>query len=55
MGGTVVIEKNAGSHFGAALRGGDLVCKGDVGARIGIDMKGGTIIVGGAPARSAAS
>ena len=47
MAGTVVIEKNAGSTFGAALRGGDLVCKGDVGARIGIDMKGGTIIVGG--------
>lgn len=47
MAGTVVIEKNAGSTFGAALRGGDLVCKGDVGARIGIDMKGGSIIVGG--------
>ncbi|MGH7186499.1 MAG: GXGXG motif-containing protein, partial [Pseudomonadota bacterium] len=47
MAGTVVIEKNAGSTFGAALRGGDLVCKGDAGARIGIDMKGGTIIVGG--------
>jgi glutamate synthase domain-containing protein 3 len=42
-----VIEKNAGSSFGAALRGGDLVCKGDVGARTGIDMKGGTIIIGG--------
>ncbi len=47
MAGTVVIEKNAGSCFGAAIRGGDLVCKGDVGARTGIDMKGGTIIVGG--------
>ena len=47
LAGTVVIEKNAGSTFGAAMRGGDLVCKGDVGARIGIDMKGGTIIVGG--------
>jgi glutamate synthase domain-containing protein 3 len=47
MAGTVVVEKNAGSTFGAALRGGDLVCKGDVGARVGIDMKGGTIIVGG--------
>jgi methylamine---glutamate N-methyltransferase subunit B len=47
LAGTVVIEKNAGSTFGAALRGGDLVCKGDVGARMGIDMKGGTIIVGG--------
>jgi methylamine---glutamate N-methyltransferase subunit B len=47
MSGTVVIEKNAGSTFGAALRGGDLVCKGDVGARTGIDMKGGTILVGG--------
>jgi glutamate synthase domain-containing protein 3 len=47
MSGTVVIEKNAGSTFGAALRGGDLVCRGDVGARTGIDMKGGTIIVGG--------
>jgi len=47
LAGTVVIDKNAGSTFGAAMRGGDLVCKGDVGARIGIDMKGGTIIVGG--------
>ncbi|MDZ4791526.1 MAG: GXGXG motif-containing protein [Hyphomicrobiales bacterium] len=47
LSGTVVIEKNAGSCFGAAIRGGDLVCKGDVGARTGIDQKGGTIIVGG--------
>jgi glutamate synthase domain-containing protein 3 len=47
LAGIVVIEKNAGSCFGAALRGGDLVCKGDVGARTGIDQKGGTIIVGG--------
>jgi glutamate synthase domain-containing protein 3 len=47
MAGTVVIEKNAGSTFGAALRGGDLVCRGSVGSRTGIDMKGGTIIVGG--------
>ena len=43
----ILIEKNAGSQFGAAIRGGDLVCKGDVGSRTGIDMKGGTIIVGG--------
>jgi len=47
MAGTMVVEKNAGSTFGAAIRGGDLVCKGDVGARAGIDMKGGTIIIGG--------
>jgi glutamate synthase domain-containing protein 3 len=47
MAGTILIEKNAGSTFGAAIRGGDLVCKGDVGARTGIDQKGGTIIVGG--------
>jgi glutamate synthase domain-containing protein 3 len=47
LAGTVVVEKNAGSCFGAAIRGGDLVCKGDVGARTGIDQKGGTIIVGG--------
>jgi len=47
MSGTVVIEKNAGSTFGAALRGGDLVCRGDVGSRTGIDMKGGTILIGG--------
>jgi len=47
MAGTVVIDKNAGSTLGAAIRGGDLVCKGSVGARTGIDMKGGTIIVGG--------
>jgi len=47
MAGTVIVEKNAGSTFGAAIRGGDLVCKGDVGSRTGIDQKGGTIIVGG--------
>ncbi len=47
MSGVIVIEKNAGSLAGAALRGGDLVVKGDVGARTGIDMKGGTILVGG--------
>jgi glutamate synthase domain-containing protein 3 len=47
MSGTVLIEKNAGSQFGAAIRGGDLVCKGNVGSRTGIDMKGGSIIVGG--------
>ena len=46
MAGTVIIEKNAGSLFGAAIRGGDLVCKGQAGARVGIDQKGGTIIVG---------
>jgi methylamine---glutamate N-methyltransferase subunit B len=43
----VVIDKNAGSLAGAALRGGDLVVRGDVGARTGIDQKGGTIVVGG--------
>lgn len=47
MAGTLVIEKNAGSTFGAAIRGGDLICRGDVGSRTGIDQKGGTIIVGG--------
>ncbi|MEX1108456.1 MAG: GXGXG motif-containing protein [Dongiaceae bacterium] len=47
MAGTLVIENNAGSTFGAAMRGGDLVCKGDVGARVGIDQKGGTILIGG--------
>lgn len=47
MAGTVVVEKNAGSTFGAAIRGGDLVCKGSVGSRTGIDQKGGTIFVGG--------
>ncbi len=47
MAGVVVVEKNAGSTFGAAMRGGDLVCRGSVGSRTGIDMKGGTIIVGG--------
>lgn len=47
LAGTIVIEKNAGSSFGAALRGGDLVCKGDVGGRTGIDQKGGTILIGG--------
>jgi glutamate synthase domain-containing protein 3 len=47
MAGTVVVDQNAGSTFGAAIRGGDLVCRGDVGSRTGIDQKGGTIIVGG--------
>lgn len=47
MSGVVVIDRNAGSLTGAALRGGDLVIRGDVGARTGIDQKGGTIIVGG--------
>jgi glutamate synthase domain-containing protein 3 len=47
MSGVVVVEKNAGSLTGAALRGGDIVVKGSVGARTGIDQKGGTIIVGG--------
>ena len=47
MAGKVVTEKNAGSYFGAAIRGGDLICKGSVGARSGIDMKGGTIMIGG--------
>src|SRR5512132_2171717 len=45
MSGVVVIDHNAGSLTGAALRGGDLVVKGRVGARSGIDQKGGTIIV----------
>ena len=45
MSGVVVVESNAGSLAGAALRGGDLVVKGRVGARTGIDQKGGTIIV----------
>src|SRR6476646_910651 len=44
MSGVVVIEGNAGSLTGAALRGGDLVVKGRAGARSGIDQKGGTII-----------
>ncbi|MEJ3657231.1 GXGXG motif-containing protein [Actinomycetes bacterium KLBMP 9759] len=47
MSGVVVIDKNAGSLTGAALRGGDLVVRGHAGARTGIDQKGGTIVVGG--------
>jgi methylamine---glutamate N-methyltransferase subunit B len=47
MSGVLLIEKNAGSLTGAALRGGDVVVRGDVGARTGIDQKGGTILVGG--------
>lgn len=46
MSGVVLIDHNAGSSTGAALRGGDLVVRGRVGARTGIDQKGGTIIVG---------
>src|ERR1017187_2095760 len=45
MSGVVVIDSNAGSLTGAAIRGGDLVIKGQVGARTGIDQKGGAIIV----------
>jgi len=45
MSGVVVVDGNAGSLTGAALRGGDFVIKGRVGARTGIDQKGGTIIV----------
>jgi methylamine---glutamate N-methyltransferase subunit B len=45
MSGVVVIDSNAGSLMGAALRGGDAIVKGQVGARTGIDQKGGTIIV----------
>jgi len=47
MSGVVVIEKNAGSLTGAAIRGGDLVVQGSVGARTGIDQKGGLVMVGG--------
>jgi glutamate synthase domain-containing protein 3 len=47
MSGVVVIEKNAGSLTGAAMRGGDLIVKGAVGARTGNDQNGGTISVGG--------
>lgn len=47
MSGVTVVDKNAGSLTGAAIRGGDLVIRGHVGARTGIDQKGGTIIVGG--------
>jgi methylamine---glutamate N-methyltransferase subunit B len=47
MSGVVVIEKNAGSLTGAAIRGGDLVITGSVGARTGVDQKGGTIMIGG--------
>jgi glutamate synthase domain-containing protein 3 len=47
MAGVVVVDKNAGSLTGAALRGGDVVVRGHAGARTGIDQKGGTIIVGG--------
>jgi methylamine---glutamate N-methyltransferase subunit B len=47
MSGVLVVDKNAGSLTGAAMRGGDLVVRGHVGARTGIDQKGGTIVVGG--------
>jgi hypothetical protein len=47
MSGVVVVDHNAGSLTGAAMRGGDLIVRGQVGARTGIDQKGGTIIVMG--------
>jgi formylmethanofuran dehydrogenase subunit C len=47
MSGVVLIQKNAGSLTGAALRGGDVVVRGSVGARSGVDQKGGLILVGG--------
>jgi glutamate synthase domain-containing protein 3 len=45
MAGKVVIEKNAGSCFGAAIRGGDLICKGNAGAFTGFMMQRGRIII----------
>ena len=47
MSGTILIEKNAGSVFGAAIRGGDLVCKGDVGGRT-VMQRGRIVICGDA-------
>ena len=47
MSGVVVIDGNAGSLTGAAIRGGDLVIKGRAGARSGIDQKGGLILTMG--------
>ncbi len=48
LAGTVVIEKNAGSSFGAATaRRRPRRARATSAARTGIDMKGGTIIVGG--------
>ena len=41
MAGTVVIDGNAGSTFGAAIRGGDLVCKGEAWVQeLGLTKKG---------------
>jgi glutamate synthase domain-containing protein 3 len=48
LSGTVVIEKNAGSTFGAAIRGGDLVCKGESARRA--PTRRAAMIIGGAPA-----
>jgi glutamate synthase domain-containing protein 3 len=47
MSGVVIIDGNAGSLTGAAIRGGDLVIKGRAGARSGIDQKGGLILTMG--------
>jgi len=46
MSGVVVIDKNAGSLTGAALRGGDVVVLGDVGG-LGDSMYDGALYVGG--------
>ena len=51
MSGVVVIDGNAGSLTGAAMRGGDPPAKGRVGARTGIDQKGGMITCSAAPPR----
>src|SRR5258708_11736873 len=47
MSGVIVIDKNAGSLTGAALRCCDVGVRGEVGATAGIDPKGGTVIVRG--------
>jgi formylmethanofuran dehydrogenase subunit C len=47
LGGSVVIDGNAGSGVGASIRGGTVVVKGDAAARAGVSMKGGTLLIGG--------
>jgi formylmethanofuran dehydrogenase subunit C len=47
MGGTVIIDGNAGSGVAASIRGGTVVVRGDAAARAGVSMKGGTLLIGG--------
>ena len=47
MGGSLIIDGNAGSGVAASIRGGTVVVRGDAAARAGVSLKGGTLLIGG--------